>query len=216
MAYIAARFPTSISYGSRGGPGFKTAIFEKNSGFEKRNKNWSRQRAKYKIAFGIKTRAQMDELRALFYAVQGAGDIFRYKDWADFETGAQTLSAISGSTDIYQISKTYSYLGIDGATNYTYTRKITRPIGIPASTLTGVDDNGTPLTEGTHFTVDYELGQIDFTGGSAPHGTPTGPVTITQCAFDVPARFNIDDFDSELEFYDVESVTGLEVWEVKE
>jgi hypothetical protein len=189
MAYIAARFPTSISYGSRGGPGFKTAIFEKNSGFEKRNKNWSRQRAKYKIAFGIKTRAQMDELRALFYAVQGAG---------------------------YQISKTYSYLGIDGATNYTYTRKITRPIGIPASTLTGVDDNGTPLTEGTHFTVDYELGQIDFTGGSAPHGTPTGPVTITQCAFDVPARFNIDDFDSELEFYDVESVTGLEVWEVKE
>lgn len=213
MAYIAARFPTSISYGSRGGPGFKTSIFEKNSGFEKRNKNWSRQRAKYKIQFGVKTRDQMDELRALFYAVQGMGDIFRYKDWADYTTGAQTLVLVPGETAKYQIAKTYSYLGIDGATLYSYTRKITRPIGIPTTTLVGVEANAVPQTEGggADYTVDYETGIITFVAGP-----PTEPITITECEFDVPARFNLDELDSELEFFNVESISGLEVWEVKE
>lgn len=50
------RFPTDISYGSNGGPGFLTNILELASGHEQRNIEWSLAKAKYDVQYGIKTR----------------------------------------------------------------------------------------------------------------------------------------------------------------
>ena len=47
MAFHEVLFPPNISYGSQGGPKFKTTVFTADSGYEQRNIDWSMTRAEY-------------------------------------------------------------------------------------------------------------------------------------------------------------------------
>ncbi|RME61845.1 MAG: TIGR02217 family protein, partial [Alphaproteobacteria bacterium] len=53
-AFHDVRFPTDISFGSSGGPGFSTSIVETASGVEQRNANWAAARARYDVGTGIR------------------------------------------------------------------------------------------------------------------------------------------------------------------
>lgn len=62
------RFPVDIAYGSSGGPEFSTDVVTTFGGHEQRNVNWSGARARYNIAWGVKTQAQLTALTAFFRA----------------------------------------------------------------------------------------------------------------------------------------------------
>jgi uncharacterized protein (TIGR02217 family) len=55
-------FPVDISYGSEGGPKWKTSVFQADSGFEARVSDWKSTRAEYDVSQGIKVQGQMDAL----------------------------------------------------------------------------------------------------------------------------------------------------------
>src|SRR4051812_33839942 len=78
------QFPTGISYGAIGGPGFNTTILPLASGYEKRNQNWERARGEWDVAHGLRTQAELNLLKSFFYARRGRLFGFRFKDWIDY------------------------------------------------------------------------------------------------------------------------------------
>lgn len=198
------RFPEDISFGSRGGPEFSTAVLKLASGYEQRNQNWITALHKYNVAYGIKDREQMDTLREFFFARAAKARGFRYKDWADYISGATALTVLGdGLNTTFQLEKLY----VSGAV--TYVRDLIKPV---SGTLTGVTVNAVPQTEGVDFTVDYNTGIVTFT--SAPLASEV--VAYTSLEFDVPVRFDTDFLDPEFEFWETLSVQSIPLIEVRD
>ncbi|MGE3714831.1 MAG: DUF2460 domain-containing protein, partial [Alphaproteobacteria bacterium] len=122
MAFVEARFPTDIAYGSVGGPEYSTDIVMTASGHEQRNINWAEARARYNVAHGIKSQIQLDALIAFFRARKGRANGFRFKDWTDYQASAQHIGTGDGSTVSFQLRKQY----INGSV--TENRTITKPV----------------------------------------------------------------------------------------
>ncbi len=185
---------------------FSTTVMALNSGYERRNINWSKVRAVYQAAHGIKTRAQMQALINFFYARWGRAHSFRYKDWMDYQTGSQTIAIGDGILAAFPILKTYTSAG------YNYAREITKPI---SGTLINVAVNAVVLVEGAgagKYTVDYNTGIITF--GTVPGNTET--ITIGACDFDVHARFDIDQINIIQEFWETMTWPAIPLVELKE
>jgi uncharacterized protein (TIGR02217 family) len=190
----APRFPEDISYGSRGGPVWRTNVVVVDSGAEVRNQQWSYPRHEYDVAYGVKEIGQLEDFISYFHVVAGRAVGFRYKDHADYKSCKTTAtinssdcvisSAADGSTS-YQIYKTYTQ------GSYVRRRKILKPI----STSLLVSVNGTVTTA---FTVDSTLGLLNF--GAAPGA---GVVIKAGFEFDVPVRFDTDSLSVNLSDYQV-------------
>lgn len=188
MSFHEVQFPTDVSYGSQGGPGFFTNIVELDSGVEERVARRSRARRRYDAAYGVKTYEQLAAVISFYIARKGPASGFRYKDWADFTSSTtgkdaqaftdQTIGTGDGTTTQFQLVKRYQ------SGSQTEARTITKPV--EDSVLIGV--NGTLQTSG--YTVDTATGIVTFTTA------PTSGHTITAgFQFDVPVRFGaeIDD-----------------------
>lgn len=188
------RFPDDISYGSSGGPNFKTWVYEGHSGKEQRNIGWATSKARYDVSHAIKDKADMDTLRSWFYAMQGRAYGFRFKDWGDYELVDEQIGTGDGTTAVFPIIKTYT-VGLNN-----YTRRIFKPI----ATGLVVKVNGVTQTLTTHYTVDTTTGKITFV-------TPPSaalPITVT-CEFDVPVRFDTDQFTASHEGWLMESWSSI-------
>jgi uncharacterized protein (TIGR02217 family) len=197
------RFPENISYGSSGGPGFKTFIFEGHTGIEARSIEWSIARARYNVSYGIRDKDDMDDVRAFFYATRGRAIGFRYKDWGDYQLEDEQIGIGDGVQSVFPIIKTYQPLG--GALSYV--RRIFKPV---ADTVV-VKVSGTPQTLTTHYTLNSATGVITFTSGNFP--ADTAPVTV-DCEFDVPVRFDTDNFDASHEGFLTESWSSIPLIEL--
>lgn len=198
MAFEEVRFPTDISYGSSGGPEYSTDIVEIASGFEQRNSNWQQARARYNVAHGVKTKAQLDALIAFFRARKGRANGFRFKDWSDYQATNSAIGTGDGSTQTFQLAKAY----ISGST--TETRHIRKPV---SGTIT-VYVNGTAQTSGV--SVDTTTGVCTFTS------PPVNAATITaDFEFDVPVRFNTDRLSATLDQYGSHSWNEIPLIEIR-
>lgn len=194
------QFPTDISYGSAGGSGFSTTVFETTSGYEQRNVNWSKSRGSWDVSYGVKDRSQMDSLVTFFMAMQGKAYAFRFKDWADYYVVNQQIAVGDGATKTFQLIKTYS-----AGTN-TFTRTIKKPV---ANTLQQVLVAGAPASP--QPAIDTTTGLITFNAAPA-NGAP---IVVTYCEFDVPARFDTDKLDVRQDFWQTESWQSIKIVEVK-
>lgn len=194
------RFPENISYGSSGGPTFMTKVFTSASGFEQRNVLWDEARAKYNVTQGIREKEEMDTVLAFFYAVRGKATGFRYKDWSDYNLTNENIGVGDGVLTVFQIKKAYAA----GAT--AYSRNIYKPVsGTMVLTV-----NGNSKTEGTDYTVNYATGRVTLT--IAPPSTHIVRVT---CEFDVPVRFDVDEININLDDWQTESWSSINLIELK-
>jgi len=182
MAFHEVQFPVDISFGSRGGPGYKTEIITTDSGHEHRVSRWSSPRHKYQVSYGLKTHAQLDTLRRFYMARQGAAHGFRYKDFADFTTASDGRSACSdtdvnigtgdGAEKQFQLRKLYSSGGVSQV------RNIKKPVAL--TTVVSIDD----VSQTSGWSVDPTSGIVTFT--AAPL---VDEVVKAGCDFDTPVRF---------------------------
>jgi uncharacterized protein (TIGR02217 family) len=209
MAYHDVVFPTDISYGSAGGPGFKTTIVPLDSGAELRYARWSTPRRLYDVAYGVKSLDQLSTLLDFFVTRDGALNSFKFKDFMDFTTATDHRSAPSstdvqigtgdGSTTSFQLKKTYA----SGAGNKE--RTITKPrAGTIVASLNDVAS--------TAFSTNTETGVVTF---SSPPGV--GVIVKAGCEFYVHARFGDDVDESLMVSYDdfaSGGVRGIEIVEV--
>lgn len=195
------RFDEDISYGSTGGPRFKTPVFSSESGFEAREQNFTYSRGKWELDKNVRDTLDMDTIRAFFYNTYGKAKGFRFKDWSDFQMTAGDIGTGDGATTIFRIVKKY------GTGTYQYSRRIFKPIA--ATVLVYV--NGVLKTLTTHYTLDATTGTITFTGGNTP---PNGhPVTVT-CEFDVPVRFDTDEMKVSADVHDTQNWKNISIIEI--
>jgi len=158
MPFRDVRFPTDISYGAVGGPGFKTDVVMVASGNEKRNVTWPRARGRWDVSHGVKSPAQKDALQAFFYVMRGQADSFRFKDWSDFTVTAAQGALGTGNGDggpTYQLAKVYTV----GAFSYS------RPIYKPVTGTVAVQRNGGAVTVGGaagNIAIDFSTGIVTF------------------------------------------------------
>jgi len=187
MGFIEERFPTGISYGSGGGPGFSTRVVESDAGDRQKIRRRSSARRRYAAAEAVKRLSDLVEIMEFYISVGGIANSFRFKDFFDFTTASDhtgthtstdvTIGTGDGSETEFQLIKVYS-LG-----SFTHTRTITKPVS--GTVLASLDDVTT-----TAFTVDTTTGKITF--DSAPG---LGVSIKAGFEFDVPVSFDdsIDD-----------------------
>lgn len=189
MAFLETpRFPLTMTYGTSGGPVFNTDVVTYANGREYRNANWEFQLNTYDLRYNVRDRQQLMEVYNFFISRQGMFEGFRLKDMLDYTTGASGVSTPTatdvfiGTTDgvnsSYQLRKAYS---ADNLTQITY-KPILKPVD--GTVLASLD--GTPVT---NFTIDYTTGIITF--DSPP---VAGLAVRAGCEFDIPVRFDTDDF----------------------
>ena len=205
MVFHDVQLPEDVEKGSGGGPEFNTIINSLATGFEKRNIQWSQARAKYSIGYGIQTKADFNTVRDFFYARFGRAHSFRFKDWGDFEMARQIIGVTDGSTATFPVFKRYTSGALD------YDRTIEKIV--LDSELVWV--NNVPITEGGGATQ-YQLNDLTgvLTIGATLAAQSATNVEVL-CEFDVPVRFDTDQFDVTLETFDAGAIPNLPVIEVK-
>ena len=199
MAFIEVAFPSDIAYGSAGGPEYSTDIVITHGGYEQRNVNWAQARARYNVAHGVKTQAQLDALIAFFRARKGRADGFRFKDWSDYKATAQAIGTGNGTNKIFQLVKTYS------SGNIVETRTITKPVSGSVSVYVN-----SVLQSDSSYSLDTTTGKITFVTAPA-----NGSVVTADFEFDVPVRFDTDRLSATLDSYGVSSWNDIPLVEIR-
>ncbi|MDE5062512.1 TIGR02217 family protein [Wolbachia endosymbiont of Drosophila tsacasi] len=197
MSFTEIRFPKNISYGSTGGPEFSTDVVTTHNGCEQRNINWSRARARYNIAYGVRSSEQLTELITFFHARKGKAIGFRFKDWSDFTVINQEIGIGDSKKMTFQLIKTY----ISGKDKHT--RMIKKPVYDTIKIY--LDDEETKK-----YSVNYSTGEITFIK------PPAKGTTITASfEFDVPVRFDTDYLNASIDNYGSNSWSNIPLVEVK-
>lgn len=180
--FMERRFPECVSFGSSGGPGWKTSVFEFDSGFTADTIEWERLRARYEVNFENSPPEDLEEVENFFYGMKGRAIGFRYKDWQDYTIANQNFGLGDGVQTNFQVFKRYQSGGI------TFDRVISKTV---ATTSDISIDDGPTLLEGSDYFMLDALGQVVFT-------TPPPPgsiVKINYIEYDVPVRFDTDELE---------------------
>ncbi len=207
MTFHDIRFPTAIAFHSTGGPERKTEIVALGSGFEERNAVWANSRRRYDAGSGVKTLDDLHALIAFFEARSGRLHGFRFKDPADFKSGApgaeisptdQPLGSGDGATKTFQLAKAY----ISGPSRWT--RTIKKPVaGTVRLAVDGVEQTG-------GWTVDTATGLVAFAVAPA-----SGAVLTAGFEFDVPVRFDTDSLLVNLAAFTAGEIPSIPIVEIK-
>ena len=177
MDFFDYRLDTRYSLGAKGGPAFSTETNKTVGGQFFANRNWLMPLHMFDISESIRTKADFETLRALFYNVYGQYSAFRFKHFDDFECSASnsSLTLITGA--IYQLNRIY-VLG-----SRTFVRPILKPCASPAVVVTR---NRSGVFSTATATIDYTTGRATITGHA-------GGDTYTWAGqFDVPVGFTTD------------------------
>lgn len=198
MSFVEVQFPTDISYGATGGAMFSTDVIETFGGYEQRNINWTKARGRWNVAHGVKTQSQLNELIAFFRARRGRAIGFRFKDWSDYSASDQVIGTGDASTTTFQLVKSYSSGGV------TVDRVIDKPVSGSLSVYLG------GVLQSSGVTLDAATGVVTF--ASAPG---SGVVITAAFEFDVPARFDTDQLEINLDSYGIGSWQNIPIVEVR-
>ena len=209
MNFHDIRFPTSLSFGSAGGPERRTEIVSLVNGFEERNTPWEHSRRRYDAGVGLRSLDDVDILISFFESRRGQLYGFRWKDWSDYKSCVpsrgigpldQFLGRGDGQTTEFQLRKTY----VSGEQSYT------RPVMKPVKGTVRVALAADPKVETQEYNVDLTTGLITF---ATP---PDIDVRVTAgYEFDVPVRFDIDRIITSIATFNAGEVPSVPVIEVR-
>ncbi len=208
MAIDDVRLPEKWSKGSSGGPAFLTDVVQTVSGDEDREERWADPLGTGDIVHTVKRADDIAEIRAFHRARRGASRGFLLKDWIEYTSRADGVSAPTaldqplgtgdGAETVFAIVKRYS----DAAGSYDW------PVLWPVAGTVLVAVDGVPLGGG--FTVNRGAGTITF--ASAPG---TGDVLTCGFQFDYPVRFTDDHLNVSWDTINSRSAGSIPLQEVR-
>lgn len=203
----APRFSDKIAYGATSKVIRNVDIATLGSGEEERNATWANSKHQFDVSSGVKSYNDLYAIKEFFEARGGPLYGFRFKDFSDYKscppqnaTSAldQQIGVGDGALLAFQISKNYT----SGA--YSYNRKITK---IVSGTLK-VSVNNVVVVSG--WTVNNSTGILTFS--AAPS---IGHVIKVGFEFDVPVRFESNELDVSLEYYNSGIIPNIILLELK-
>ena len=211
MIFHEVRFPTNISRGATGGPERRTDVIALASGYEERNSRWADSRRSYNAGYGVRGLDDLHAVIGFFEERRGKLYGFRWKDHADFRSGSpsvpptvadQVIGSGDGVTAVFQLIKTYGRLFAP------YARRIQKPVSGTLSIAVA----GIAQVEGTAFTADYTSGLVTFASAHVP---TAGSAITAGFEFDVPARFDTDQIEVNVQTFMSGSIPHIPILEVR-
>lgn len=199
--FMDRRFPESISYGSSGGPGFRTSLFAVDSGMVTAQPEWERLRASYDVQFEHATGRDIDAVEDFFYGMRGKAIGFRFKDWSDYQITKQNIAIGDGKSTAFQLFKRYRSGG------FYFDRMIRKPVRKSLNRMY-VDD--VEVVEQRDFDINPSTGVVNFRNPPARGSI----VNIDYIEFDVPVRFDVDELMVEAVEHDQYAISNLTLIEV--
>lgn len=180
--FLEQRFPDNIARGSRGGPVASRLKAYAASGKLSQQFRWARPLHRYDVSHGIKTEADFEAVRALWYVVFFGGPYqgFRYRDWADYKATLANTSLQLVSGDVWQLCRRYRI----GAVSFD------RPIQKPTPGLAVVHRTRSGVTTPLAAAVDSTTGRVTLSDHVA------GDTYAWVGEFDVPVTFQDDAMDN--------------------
>jgi uncharacterized protein (TIGR02217 family) len=209
MNFHEVRFPANLSFGSVGGPERLTEIVTLANGFEERNTPWEHSRRRYDAGVGLRSLDDVEELIAFFEARRGQLFGFRWKDWADYKSGAASKSVSAEDQLIGQgdgVTRTFKLTKLYASGGMSYVRPILKPVAGTVRVLIA----GDPKVESIDWTVDTASGAITFV--DAPD---VGVAVTAGFEFDVPVRFDTDRIQTSVASFQAGDVPNVPVVEVR-
>lgn len=142
MSFKNMLLKAAISFGSAGGPGFRTEIVETEGGIESRNEIWQYQRGEYELVYSPDVGINFKDLYEFFQVVKGSLHSFLIIDPLDnyAAPGEGTFVSSLGSPTQSQMAKTVTVQG------YSATMLVTKP------RQSGLVINGGSANSGTYTT----------------------------------------------------------------
>ncbi len=208
MAFNETRLPEEVERGAEGGPGFKTTVVNSFGGFEQRFANWSTVRGTWQLSYGIQTKTDFSTVRDAFYVQRAMLDGFRFKDWSDFELPDQQIALGDDSTTVFQVFKQYAFGAV------TYDRDLRKIVaGTEVVRLDGV-----VKADPADYSIDDDTGLITMVVAPASTGGGGGggeEILSVLCEFDVPVRFDMDDFVVTLSTFQAGAIPNVPIVELK-
>jgi uncharacterized protein (TIGR02217 family) len=208
MGFHEVRFPTSLSFGSVGGPVRRTEVVTLANGFEERNTPWAHSRRRYDAGMGMRSLDDIATLIAFFEARQGQLNGFRWKDWADYKSGLPLAGIAASDQSIGtgdSVAQTFSLQKRYVSGQQSYVRPIMKPVqGTVRIAVNGVE---LPTTE---FTVDLSQGVVTLALAPA-----TGASVTAGFEYDVPVRFDTDEIVTSVASFQAGDVPNVRVIEVR-
>lgn len=209
MAFHELQFPTTLSFGSIGGPERRTDIVTLSNGFEERNTPWAHSRRRYDAGMGLRSLDDVADLVAFFEAREGQLHGFRWKDWADYKSCAP-LSDLASSdqlifvgdeqTSVIPLIKSYQ------SGTHSYQRPITKPVEGTVRVAIGGDE----LQDTIDYTVNFATGEVSF-----PHPPDLGAEVRAGFEFDVPVRFDTDAIQTSVSSFRAGDTPSVPIVEVR-
>jgi uncharacterized protein (TIGR02217 family) len=203
------RFPLDVSLGGRGGPERRTEIVTLGSNREARNARWAHSRRRYEAGYGVKSLAQLAQIIEFFEERRGRLYGFRWRDRADCAScppGAapsptdQYIGTGDGARAAFQLIKTY------GGAFSPYARDIVKPVaGTVRVVVNGVEKSAPDVS------VDAATGIMTFAPGAIP---ATGAVVTAGFYFDVPARFDTDFLEIDMQAFEAGAIPNIPIIEI--
>lgn len=190
--YDDVLFPTDISYGSVGGPGFRSHAVVTDSGVDEVVARWSRPRRSWDVSYALRKPDKAKTLQDFYTAVGGISNSWRFKPPHDFTTApTATQEHYQGSPAQPAPSSTDVLLGVGDGTTTTFqlrkaytvaSRTAYVPITKPVSGTTKVSRNDVEDLAG--WTVNTSTGVVTYSVA------PGAGVNVKAgCDFNVEARF---------------------------
>lgn len=190
MAFIEERLLECVSYGTSGGPSWRTRRIGLNNGVIRRNAMRARPLYRFNILYRNLNPQGHQAIYDAFNACMGGLHSFRLKDWQDFEAENEVIALATGGAQTVQLVK-----------NYTFgSESVARPIRKPVTGTVTLAHNGVAFAP---TSVDYTTGEVTFT-------TTAGHSVTWSGEFDVPVMFDADElpFSSENKGVDGLFLTG--------
>ena len=210
MAFHEVRFPAGISLGATGGPERRTEIVVVGSGAEERNSRWADSKRSYNAGYGIKSANDLHDVIAFFEERRGRLHGFRWKDWSDYKSCApsatpsasdQALGLGDGANASFQLVKIY------GSSFAPWTRTIAKPVA--AAVMVAV---GGVAADPLDYAVDTTTGVVTFVEAHIPG---SGQAVTAGFEFDVPVRFDTDQFEINLNQIEAGSIPHIPIVEIR-
>ena len=208
MSFHDVRLPDDIERGASGGPRFSTSIIEVDSGAERRNVNWSLPLAQWDVGFGVRTQEQYAELRSFFMLRRGRAYSFRFKDWSDYQVERMPGPGLYHDSVPMTFTDTVRALPLLKRYRDDSGLEFQRPITHPVLATMVLHDNRGRIIPASDWTWDAERYEIHMITGNYTH-------TTMACEFDIPVRFDTDQFNITLDHVNAGEVPALPVTELR-
>lgn len=192
MTFHNARLPEAVQFSSTFGAGFQTVIQQTASNHEVRIARQSQARHRLSLVKNLLSDDEMAAVKVFHLRTRGALDSFRAKDWSDYTTASDGVSASAGTDQLlgtgdgsetqFQLVKRYA-VGATGEYARTITLPLTGNVAGDSQTLE-VRVDGVLQTFNSDYTVTEPGGVITFSTAPA-----LGLSVTAGFEFDIPCRF---------------------------